>query len=185
MLLMWACRVWSYFRYLFRSGNPEHPGDRFYNTTVEVLLSESSGVLVQSKPVTMYPRSEDGFLIINKFDADSGLVEGDIPEAFGLVDTIRLFVQSSSQSWVILSEVRIVLNLGDVGISFKAIILQGLISLSMERGPVVVDFLSGCFGKSGFVFVFSVFRDWLISSWHSFAYTYEYSTHKHNYGTWF
>lgn len=25
------------FRYLFRSGNAEHPADRFYNTTVEIL----------------------------------------------------------------------------------------------------------------------------------------------------
>lgn len=92
-------------RYLFRSGNPEHPGDRFYNTTVEVLPSQSGAVLENSSPVTGFTRAEDGFYIINKFDGDSGLVEGVVPEAFGAIDIMRLFVQSSSQSWVILSEV--------------------------------------------------------------------------------
>lgn len=47
------------FRYLFRSGNPEHPSDRFYNTTVEV-LSEMSPLLDRnSNDVT-----EDAYVII-------------------------------------------------------------------------------------------------------------------------
>lgn len=47
------------YRYLFRSGNPEHPSDRFYNTTVEV-LSEMSPLLDRnSNDVT-----EDGYIII-------------------------------------------------------------------------------------------------------------------------
>lgn len=92
-------------KYLFRSGNPEHPGDRFYNTTIEVLLSQFGKVLDNSKPVTDYPQADNGFYIINRFDGDSGLVEGIMPASFGLIDTMRLFVQSPSQSWVILSEI--------------------------------------------------------------------------------
>lgn len=94
-------------KYLFRSGNPEHPGDRFYNTTVEVLPSQSGAVLENSSPLTGFARADDGFYVINKFDGDSGLVEGAVPEAFGAIDIMRLFVQGSSQSWVILSEIYI------------------------------------------------------------------------------
>jgi hypothetical protein len=30
------------FRFFFRSGNAEHPSDKFYNTTVEVLPAETN-----------------------------------------------------------------------------------------------------------------------------------------------
>lgn len=61
------------FRYLFRSGNPEHPSDRFYNTTVEV-LSEMSPLLDRnSNDVT-----EDGYIII-------GNKEFSIPVSYNLI----------------------------------------------------------------------------------------------------
>lgn len=51
---------WFDFRYLFRSGNVEHPSDQFYNTTVEVL------------PITdpldgHFNTTNDGFVIVGKF----------------------------------------------------------------------------------------------------------------------
>ena len=104
-------------RYLFHSGNPEHPGDRFYNTTVEVLPakrpSSADEVLENQEPPLGAPAgsqfrvTEDGFYQINQFAVDSGVVEGIVPESLGMVEVLRLFVQSNSESWVILSEVSI------------------------------------------------------------------------------
>lgn len=51
-----------FFRYLFRSGNAEHPSDKFYNTTVEVLPQSSSSVNRNHNNVT-----EDGYIIIGNF----------------------------------------------------------------------------------------------------------------------
>lgn len=48
-------------RYLFRSGNAEHPSDRFYNTTVEVLSDLSPLLNRNSNDVT-----EDGYVIVGK-----------------------------------------------------------------------------------------------------------------------
>ena len=57
--------------YLFHSGNSEHPGDKFYNTTVEVLpvdhIGKADGILTNKIHEHGYPRTEDGYLIINEF----------------------------------------------------------------------------------------------------------------------
>lgn len=50
------------FRYLFRSGNPEHPLDQFYNTTVQVLPVNSKAIDRNRNDVT-----EDGYLVIGCF----------------------------------------------------------------------------------------------------------------------
>lgn len=94
-------------KYLFRSGNPEHPGDKFYNTTVEILPSKAVGALDNAVQGVGFPMTDDGFYVINRFDQDSGLVEGDMTETFGSIEIIRLYVQSPSPSWVILSEIYI------------------------------------------------------------------------------
>lgn len=47
------------YRYLFRSGNPEHPSDRFYNTTVEVFSELSTSLNRNSNDIT-----EDGYIVI-------------------------------------------------------------------------------------------------------------------------
>lgn len=89
------------FRYLFRSGNHEHPSDRFYNTTVEVLpdqLSEESIVWQQ------YNTTTDGYLIIGGFNA-FGIAEGNVDNRMGKLRELRLHVHSESENWVILSEV--------------------------------------------------------------------------------
>ena len=48
-------------KYLFRSGNPEHPSDKFYNTTVEVLLENAANLNRNDDNVT-----EDGYVIVGK-----------------------------------------------------------------------------------------------------------------------
>lgn len=49
---------------MFKSGNSDHPGDRFLNTTVEVFPIE--------QPMVGSKLTEDGFVIITKFDQDTG-----------------------------------------------------------------------------------------------------------------
>lgn len=88
-------------RYLFRSGNTEHPSDRFYNTTVEILpysIPESSYIW------SAYNSTTDGFLIVGGFN-EFGIAEGTIEPKIGKVREIRLHVHSDSENWAILSEV--------------------------------------------------------------------------------
>lgn len=88
-------------RYFFRSGNTEHPSDRFYNTTVEVLpeaLAENSTVW------STFNTTTDGFLIVGGFNAD-GIAEGVLDAKIERIKEIRLHVHSDSENWAILSEV--------------------------------------------------------------------------------
>ncbi|XP_066586726.1 alpha-1,3-mannosyl-glycoprotein 4-beta-N-acetylglucosaminyltransferase B [Prorops nasuta] len=89
-------------KYLFRSGNPEHPSDKFYNTTIEV-LPESSGLVDRNdNDIT-----EDGYIVIGKFDA-LGIAKGTVDKKFGKINVLRLTVHSESENWAILSEIHIV-----------------------------------------------------------------------------
>lgn len=88
-------------KYLFRSGNHEHPSDKFYNTTVEVLpdqLNEESVVWQQ------YNTTTDGYLIVGSFNG-FGVAEGAIDNRIGKLRELRLHVHSESENWVILSEI--------------------------------------------------------------------------------
>ncbi|KAM4622045.1 alpha-1,3-mannosyl-glycoprotein 4-beta-N-acetylglucosaminyltransferase B [Polymixia lowei] len=92
-------------RYLFRSGNIETNGDRFYNTTVEVLPSNA---LVQDQLVATsspwYKESDtNGFIIIGAFE--DGVAEAEIDAALQPISALRLVVQSDSDVWVLLSEI--------------------------------------------------------------------------------
>jgi len=57
--------------YLFHSGNSEHPGDKFYNTTIEILpvdhIVKADGILSNQIHEHGYSRTEDGYLVINEF----------------------------------------------------------------------------------------------------------------------
>ncbi|XP_060783260.1 alpha-1,3-mannosyl-glycoprotein 4-beta-N-acetylglucosaminyltransferase B-like [Neoarius graeffei] len=91
-------------RYRFRSGNIEANGDKFYNTTVQVLPSDVSvreradqGLLPCCKP------SSDGFIVIDSFV--NGIAEGPIDEELHDLDAMRLLVHATSDVWVVLSEI--------------------------------------------------------------------------------
>ncbi|BET00575.1 N-Acetylglucosaminyltransferase-IV (GnT-IV) conserved region [Nesidiocoris tenuis] len=88
-------------RYVFRSGNVEHPSDRFYNTTVEVLPSVSPTANYES-----FNYTSDGFVIIGKFD-NMGLADGPVDRKLGPIKELRLVVHSESDNWAILSEILI------------------------------------------------------------------------------
>lgn len=85
-------------RFLFRSGNQEHPDDKFYNTTVEVQLDYEPVIL----PFT---RTLDGFYVVGRFKASTGIAEGNLPPEIGCVRTLRLNIQYDSSHWAILSEI--------------------------------------------------------------------------------
>ena len=95
-------------KYIFKSGNAEHPGDRFSNTTVEVLPVEHTkkqdGVLDNADHVEKYPKTADRFLIIGHFD-QHGEATGDIEQSLGSIHTMRLRQLTESKSWVILNEI--------------------------------------------------------------------------------
>eukprot|EP00064_Thunnus_orientalis_P009849 superscaffoldBa00001276_g9875 len=90
--------------FLFRSGNIETSGDKFYNTTVEVLPSSA---LAQDKIATGSSppdkESDKGFVIIGAFE--NGVAAGKIEEALQPISALRLVVHSDSDVWALLSEV--------------------------------------------------------------------------------
>uniref|UniRef100_A0A672ZQM5 Alpha-1,3-mannosyl-glycoprotein 4-beta-N-acetylglucosaminyltransferase B n=1 Tax=Sphaeramia orbicularis TaxID=375764 RepID=A0A672ZQM5_9TELE len=78
-------------RYFFRSGNIEHPGDKLFNTSVEVLPFDVSL----------------SFTNIVSRTFQNGIAEGEVDPTFGPLEAMRLTVLTDSPVWVILSEVRI------------------------------------------------------------------------------
>ncbi|XP_063046590.1 alpha-1,3-mannosyl-glycoprotein 4-beta-N-acetylglucosaminyltransferase B-like isoform X1 [Engraulis encrasicolus] len=93
-------------RYLFRSGNIETNGDRFYNTTVEVEPKDKSVVdRVQKGELPQYQTSTDGFIVVGSFV--NGVAEGTVDTAVQEVTAMRLVVHTDSDVWVLLSEMSI------------------------------------------------------------------------------
>uniref|UniRef100_A0A663NB64 MGAT4 family member D n=1 Tax=Athene cunicularia TaxID=194338 RepID=A0A663NB64_ATHCN len=87
-------------KYFFRSGNMEHPGDKLFNTTVEVMPAAVK--LVENGSKFNYPATKDGYLKIGAFE--NGIAEGSINQSIGKIQAIRLSVNSDSPVWAILSE---------------------------------------------------------------------------------
>ncbi|XP_005376615.2 PREDICTED: alpha-1,3-mannosyl-glycoprotein 4-beta-N-acetylglucosaminyltransferase B, partial [Chinchilla lanigera] len=95
-------------RFFFRSGNIEHPEDKLFNTSVEVLpfdnpQSEKEALQEGRSAALRYPRSPDGYLQIGSFY--KGVAEGEVDPAFGPLEALRLSIQTDSPVWVILSEI--------------------------------------------------------------------------------
>ncbi|XP_069510203.1 alpha-1,3-mannosyl-glycoprotein 4-beta-N-acetylglucosaminyltransferase B isoform X4 [Ambystoma mexicanum] len=95
-------------RYFFRSGNIEHPEDKLFNTTVEVmpfdsLQSDKEALQEGRSTPPKYRRTSDGYIQIGAFS--KGIAEGEVDPSFGPLEAIRLSVQTDSPVWVILSEI--------------------------------------------------------------------------------
>nr|XP_020854391.1 alpha-1,3-mannosyl-glycoprotein 4-beta-N-acetylglucosaminyltransferase B isoform X1 [Phascolarctos cinereus] len=95
-------------RFFFRSGNIEHPQDKLFNTTVEVLpfdnpQSDKEALQEGRGAALRYPRTPDGYLQIGSFS--KGVAEGEVDPAFGPLEAVRLSIQTDSPVWVILSEI--------------------------------------------------------------------------------
>ncbi|XP_074849381.1 alpha-1,3-mannosyl-glycoprotein 4-beta-N-acetylglucosaminyltransferase-like protein MGAT4D isoform X1 [Carettochelys insculpta] len=94
--------------YRFRSGNMEHPGDKLFNTTVEVLPAAKSELLEDAGghgDKVNYQTTKDGYLKIGTFD--NGIAEGIISPSVGKIQAIRLSIHSNSPVWALLSEILI------------------------------------------------------------------------------
>lgn len=90
-------------RYLFHSGNPEHPGDILLNTTVEVLPFQNEEMVLSKE--TKDKRLEDGYFRIGKFE--NGVAEGTVDPSLNPVSSFRLSVIQNSAVWAILNEIHI------------------------------------------------------------------------------
>ncbi|XP_078066790.1 alpha-1,3-mannosyl-glycoprotein 4-beta-N-acetylglucosaminyltransferase B-like isoform X3 [Mustelus asterias] len=95
-------------RYIFRSGNVEHPGDKLFNTTVEVLPVDKSAFekKILHNNMTKYPKykeTEDGYYRIGTFR--NGIAEGEVDASIGTIEAIRLSILSESPVWILLSEI--------------------------------------------------------------------------------
>ncbi|XP_062855704.1 alpha-1,3-mannosyl-glycoprotein 4-beta-N-acetylglucosaminyltransferase B-like [Trichomycterus rosablanca] len=89
--------------YLFRSGNIETNSDKFYNTTVEVLPSDVAVRETGEKGLLQCCRhSSDGFVVVGSFL--NGIAKGQIAPELHKVAAMRMTVHSNLESWVILSE---------------------------------------------------------------------------------
>ncbi|XP_072118866.1 alpha-1,3-mannosyl-glycoprotein 4-beta-N-acetylglucosaminyltransferase A [Mobula birostris] len=93
-------------RYLFHTGNTEHPGDLLLNTSVEVLPYKDLGSeLLQETKDQKYKRTEDGFYRIGRFE--NGIAEGAIHKRLNPISAIRLSVLQDSEVWVLLDEIHL------------------------------------------------------------------------------
>jgi len=88
--------------YKLVSGNAEHPSDRFVDTAVEINVAEDNNRNVP----TSFDRTDDGFVIVGEFDSN-GLAEGAIDPDWGQISHVRLSVHTTSDNWVILSEIQL------------------------------------------------------------------------------
>uniref|UniRef100_A0A8D0L5K2 MGAT4 family member D n=1 Tax=Sphenodon punctatus TaxID=8508 RepID=A0A8D0L5K2_SPHPU len=91
--------------FLFRSGNVEHPGDKLFNTTVEVLPSDETVLNFSTGNGSKlnYQITKDGYIKIGAFK--NGVVEEVIDPSIGKIQAIRLSIHSPSPVWVLLSEI--------------------------------------------------------------------------------
>uniref|UniRef100_A0A8C4PXT6 Alpha-1,3-mannosyl-glycoprotein 4-beta-N-acetylglucosaminyltransferase B n=1 Tax=Eptatretus burgeri TaxID=7764 RepID=A0A8C4PXT6_EPTBU len=96
-------------RYLFRSGNVEHPGDKLFNCTVEVLpaLNDAGKATLRDvrEQSSSYTRTDDGFFRVGAFV--NGLAEGTIDPTLGQINSVRLSILADSPVWVLISEIYI------------------------------------------------------------------------------
>lgn len=83
---------------MFRSGNIEHPEDRFYNASIEVMP-----VLLDSEAADWNVTST-GHVMVGSFD-QLGVAEGAVHERIGRVKELRIRVLGETDNWVVLSEV--------------------------------------------------------------------------------
>ncbi|XP_038056891.1 alpha-1,3-mannosyl-glycoprotein 4-beta-N-acetylglucosaminyltransferase B-like [Patiria miniata] len=95
----------------FVSSNEQNPGDKLYNTIVEVLPSyqreKKEGILeADDSKDGQTNRTEDGYIQVGQFD--EGKAIGKVNSNIGEVEELRLRVMEDLKNWVILSNIHIV-----------------------------------------------------------------------------
>ena len=66
-------------------------------------IDKEQGVLSHTVSQEEYPLTSDGYLVVGNFTAS--VARGALGASVGAVDTLRLYCHSTSQNWLILSEV--------------------------------------------------------------------------------
>ncbi|KAK2095766.1 Alpha-1,3-mannosyl-glycoprotein 4-beta-N-acetylglucosaminyltransferase B [Saguinus oedipus] len=89
-------------RFFFHSGNTEHPEDKLFNMSVEVLPFDNpqweKEALQEGRAATLqYPRSPYGYLQIGSFYR--GVADGEVDPAFGALEALRLSIRTDSPVW--------------------------------------------------------------------------------------
>ncbi|XP_014681773.1 PREDICTED: alpha-1,3-mannosyl-glycoprotein 4-beta-N-acetylglucosaminyltransferase A-like isoform X1 [Priapulus caudatus] len=90
-------------KYIFRTGNTEHAGDIFLDTSVEVLPFNKIESLKPNQEKNSI--TKDGFVRVGSFVR--GLANGTVPVTLGSISALRLVVHKQSLNWVVLSEISI------------------------------------------------------------------------------
>ena len=105
--------------FLFKSGNVEHPGDKFVNTTVEVLPVDHQNGMKEGAVLDDLPnrepggfdRTEAGYLVLTHFNPANGAASLTLNAtgsySIGLISELKLRCLTPSNSWVILNEISI------------------------------------------------------------------------------
>lgn len=105
--------------FLFKSGNVEHPGDKFVNTTVEVLPVDHQNGMKEGAVLDDLPnqepggfsRTESGYLVLSHFNPANGVaslsLNASASNSIGLISQLRLRSLTPSNNWVILNEISI------------------------------------------------------------------------------
>ncbi len=81
-----------FYRVYFKSGNPEHPGDKFFNTTVDLQP------YVQPKENVIYPKDNDGFYTVANFSHETSVAEAFVDKALGPISNVRLKIHTKSDA---------------------------------------------------------------------------------------
>ncbi|XP_068961514.1 alpha-1,3-mannosyl-glycoprotein 4-beta-N-acetylglucosaminyltransferase-like protein MGAT4D isoform X2 [Petaurus breviceps papuanus] len=92
--------------YVFTSGNVQHPGDKLFNTIVEI-LPENEVDFLSNLPRNGskfdYEATTNGFLKIGTFE--NGVAQGIMNPAVGKIKAFRLTVLSDSPVWAIVDKI--------------------------------------------------------------------------------
>ncbi|CAL8116080.1 unnamed protein product [Orchesella dallaii] len=89
--------------YRFVSGNAEHPSDKLYNATLEVLPANLQTSTSSHNSPNIVAK-ENGYIIIDEFD-DLGILDAKVPPHLNPLSAVRITLKNPSENWVILSEI--------------------------------------------------------------------------------
>ncbi|KAJ8297585.1 hypothetical protein KUTeg_024116 [Tegillarca granosa] len=85
--------------FLIRSGNTDHPSDKFYNSVADILPSTP----LDKEYSSLFNKTDNGFYSVTDFDKN-GLANVSLKEPIGKINSIRIRVLATSDFWVLISE---------------------------------------------------------------------------------
>lgn len=86
---------------LIRTGSVEHPEDIFFNASLLVKPAEALSRVLLPK----YHPDDNGFVVLDHFDPNRGLVQALVPAELNPIKTVRIVSQQNSSHWILISEV--------------------------------------------------------------------------------